>query len=103
MSETGEIILALCLLVATYVLTRKVQAWRIRGAYAFIIKDLRKKEALDPDSAVNLPYAKPGIFRMGVRDYRPKALEYLTISNVVGMTDDNRYYLKNKEVRLPGE
>jgi len=97
MSETSRIILGICILILVYVLTRRAHAWRIRRAYIFIIKDLEQKGALDDSSAVELPYAKKSVFRGGMRDYRPKALEYLVLSNIVGMVDSGKYYLRNKK------
>lgn len=100
MSETGRIILAICILILVYILTRKVHAWRIKRAFVRIVKDLEQEGALDPSSAIQLPYAKKFMFRFGTRDYRPKALEYLIVSNIVGMTESGKYYLKNKRTEL---
>lgn len=97
MSETIRTILAICILIIVYILTRRVHGWRIKRAYTVIIKDLEQKGALDSTSAVVLPYAKKGLFRVGVRDYRPKALEYLILGNIVGVTDSGKHYLKNKK------
>jgi len=97
MSDTGRIILLICILIIVYVLTRKVHAWKIKRAYIYIIKDLEQQGAVDPSSAIELPYAKIGVFRFGMRDYRPKAIEYLIVSNIIGMTESGRYYLKNKK------
>lgn len=96
MSETGEIVFALCLLIAVYVLTRKFHMWRIKNTYTSIIKDLEKKEALAPSSAVELPYSQTPLWRLGTRDYRPKALQYLVSSQVVGITDSGKYYLQKR-------
>ena len=68
MSETGRTIFAICILIAVYILTRKFHAWRMRQTYLSIVKDLEKNEALDPSSAIELPYAKKGVFRIGMRD-----------------------------------
>jgi len=100
MSETSGLILSICILAMVYMLTRKVHAWRIKRAYILIIKDLERNGALDRSSAVELPYAKKGMFRVGMRDYRPKALEYLILSNIVGMTDSGKYYLRDKKAGL---
>ena len=97
MSETGKIILLICILIIVYVISRKVHAWRIKRAYIYIIKDLEQQGAVDPSSAIDLPYAKIGVFRFGMRDDRPKALEHLTLGNIIGMTDSGGYYLKNKK------
>lgn len=93
-----QIIIAICLLIAVYMLTRKVNAWRIKRAYMGIIKDLEKKEAFDETSAIALPYVSQSIFRMGVRDFRPKALQFLVASDIVGVTPAGKYYLKKKGV-----
>ncbi|TET85176.1 MAG: hypothetical protein E3J46_10080 [Desulfobacteraceae bacterium] len=98
MSETGRTIFAICILIAVYILTRKFHAWRIRQTYVLIVKDLEKNGALDPSSAIELPYAKKAIFRIGMRDYRPKAIQYMIGSNIIGMTDSGKYYLKDKGV-----
>ena len=98
MSETGQIIVAICLLIVVYMLTRKVNAWRIKRAYIRIINDLKRKEALDESSAIAIPYARDSIFRVGVRDFRPKALQFLVASSIVGVTEAGKYYLKDKNV-----
>lgn len=98
MSESGQIITAICLLILVYMLTRKVNAWRIKRAYMAIIKDLEKREAFDETSAIVLPYVSQSIFRVGVRDFRPKALQFLVASDVVGVTQEGKYYLKKKDV-----
>ena len=102
MSETMGIILSICILIVVYILTRKVQVWKIKKTYVHIITDLEQKAAFDSQSAIELPYAEKGMFRFGIKDYRPKALEYLIISSIVGMTENGKYYLKNKETELTG-
>ena len=100
MNESGQIIIAICLLIAVYMLTRKVNAWRIKRAYVRIIKDLERNEALTPASAITLPYTRESIFRVGVRDFRPKALQFLIASNIVGVTESGTYYLREKGARI---
>ena len=70
----------------------------MRQTYLSIVKDLEKNEALDPFSAIKLPYAKKGMFRIGMRDYRPKAIQYMIGNNIIGMTGSGKYYLKDKNV-----
>ena len=96
MSEFNQIISGILLLILVFVLTRKISAWRIKRALFAIMKDLEGMGAVDPGSAVALPYAKTSLFRFGARDFRPKALEYLISSGAVGVTDDGRFYLKEK-------
>jgi len=91
--ETWEIIIGVCVLIGVYILTRRYHAWRMARAYTAIVKDLEQKGALDPSSAVALPYARQNLFRMGMRDYLPKVLQYMIVDNVVGVTADDRHYL----------
>ena len=92
MNETVEIIVGIGVLVAVYILTRHFHSWRYSRTYVLIINDLKKRGALNPASAVELPYAKKSMLRIGTRDYRPKALEHLTMKQIIGMTEMDRYY-----------
>ena len=101
MNETVEIIVGIGVLVAVYILTRHFHSWRYSRAYVFIMDDLKKKDAVNPASAVDLPYASKSLFRMGSRDYRPKALEHLAMTQAIGITATGRYYLIVKPEDLP--
>ena len=101
MNETVEIIVGIGVLVAVYILTRHFHSWRYSRTYVLIINDLKKRGALNPASAVELPYAKKSMLRIGTRDYRPKALEHLAMKQIIGMTDSGRYYLIVKPEDLP--
>ncbi len=85
-----------CALAAAFILTRHYHAWRMAKAYQRIVRDLTERGAVDFSSAVQLPYARQSIFRMGLRDYLPKTLAYMAANNVVGTTPDGRYYLLGK-------
>ena len=102
MSGIGHITLGVCFLILFFILARKVLSWRIRQSYRSIIKDLKRNGALDPASALELPYAQKGTFRVGVRDYRPQALQFLVSNEIVGVTDKGCYYLKNKDFEVKG-
>jgi hypothetical protein len=101
MTESTQIIVGVILLIGVYLLTRRFHAWQMRRAYANVTKDLEQKEAFDHSSAVELPYAKVGLFRMGTRDYRPKAIQYMTQTGVAVMTSDGRYYLRERGGNSP--
>ena len=101
MNETVEIIVGIGVLVAVYILTRHFHSWRFSRTYVLIINDLKKRGAVNPASAVELPYAKKSMLRIGTRDYRPKALEHLAMKQIIGMTDSGRYYLIVKPEDLP--
>jgi hypothetical protein len=100
MSETTELIVGIALLIAVITLTRKYHAWRIKRAYIFIIDDLKKKGAYSDSSAVELPYAKRNLLRMGLRQHEPQALDHLIMQNIVAKTEDGRYFLIQQNVRL---
>ena len=101
MNETVEIIVGIGVLVAVYILTRHFHSWRFSRTYVLIINDLKERGAVNPASAVELPYAKKSMLRIGTRDYRPKALEHLAMKQIIGMTDSGRYYLIVKPEDLP--
>ena len=79
-------------------LTRRFHAWRVKRAYFFIVEDLKAREALDPQSSVELPYDRRPLLRMGMRDFRPQALQDMIANNIVEVTDSGKYYLKDKTV-----
>ena len=98
MSEANQIIIGICILIAVVMLARKFHAWKIKRAYFSIVRDIKAKGAFDQKSAVNLPYANNPMFRVGLRDHRPIALQHLVQDNIVGVTEDGRYYLKDRTV-----
>ena len=98
MSEANQIIIGICILIVAVVLNRKFHAWKIKRAYFSIVRDIKSKSAFDPKSAVNLSYANSPMFRVGLRDHRPIALQHLVEDNIVGVTDDGKYFLKDKTV-----
>jgi hypothetical protein len=101
MTESMQVIVGIILLVGVFLFSRVVMGWRIRRACQQVLKDLQAREAFDPFSAVELPYAKVRYINIGLRDFRPKALQYLLQHEVVGITDKGWYYLKPawKQVR----
>jgi len=101
MNETTEIVVGICVLAAVYILTRHFHSWRFSRAYVFIINDLKKRGAVNFAAAVELPYAKKSMLRIGTRDYRPKALEHLAMKQIVGVTGGGRYYLMADPKDLP--
>jgi len=96
MTENIKLALAIALLVGVYLLTRRVNAWRAKRALSGVIRILEQAEARDPASAVPLYRAKVGFSSMGVRDFRPGAVQALLASGVVGKTEEGKYYLKQE-------
>jgi hypothetical protein len=93
MIEAVQIILAIIIVVLVFIVAKKIQGMKINRAFRVVINDLKQQGALDPSSAVPLPYATRAFFQIGLRDYRPKAVFYLVQSGVVGMTEDKQFYL----------
>lgn len=98
MSETTELIVGIAALIAVITLTRRYHAWRFKRAYIFIIDDLKSKGAYSAHSAVELPYARRNLLKMGLRQHHPQALEHLIMENIVGTSEDGRYYLIQKNI-----
>ena len=98
MSETIQIIIGIGFLLCLIVLSRRFMGWRIRRALFEIVADLKNKEAFDTQSAVDLPYAKSNLFKVGLRDYRPMAVKQLIRENVVGVTPAGTYFLIKRDI-----
>jgi hypothetical protein len=95
MNDMLQIIIGVAALTGVYLLARKFQVWKVRRTYALILKDLKQRGAMDSSSAVKLPYLKASILRMGVRDYRPMAMEHLVSNGIVAVTAEGAYYVKD--------
>ena len=102
MTEEIKLALAIALLVAVYLLTRRVNTWRATRALNSVIRILEKAGARDPASAVPLTRAKMNLLSLGVRDFRPRAVQALLASGVVGETQEGKYYLKKEGTDFPG-
>ncbi|CAB1062885.1 hypothetical protein D1BOALGB6SA_7667 [Olavius sp. associated proteobacterium Delta 1] len=98
MGETGQIIIGILILGAVILLTRQFHGWKIKRAYLTIIEDLKRQGAHTPETAIHLPYARRSALRFGVRDHRPTAMKGLISENIVGLTEDGRYYILDRRV-----
>jgi hypothetical protein len=93
MSETVEFIVGLFFLLAVFAATRFGIHWRMKRACTHIIEDLERRHAHDPASAAVLPYASTDWLKLGLRDFRPKALASLVLNGIAAKTSDGKYYL----------
>ena len=93
MGETGELIIGILVLGGVILLTRQFHAWKIKRAYLTIIDDLKRQGARTPETAVDLPYARRSPLKFGVRDHRSNAMKGLITEQIVGITEDGRYYI----------
>lgn len=100
MSETFQIIVGIILLIGVYILTQMVVGYRIKRSARGIVRDLDFKKAYTPESAIELPYAKSNLFRIGLRDFRPKAVDALIQGGILGRTPAGKYFLKKKPHEL---
>jgi hypothetical protein len=94
MPEAIKIILMILVAIGAVIFALRIAGWKMKKACDFIIQDLKEKKALDPASAVELPYCKSPLLNIGLKDYRPKALEELVKHDVVRMVEEGRYYLR---------
>ena len=96
MQESMQIIIGIFAVLVVYLLAMLGTGWWTKQVCLAIMKELEERGAVNAKTAVNLPYDKINYFKVGYRDYRPKALEMLILSEVVCKTFHGRYYL-NKE------
>lgn len=101
MQEALSTIFFILFVIGSLYLALRIAGWKMKNACDFIVRDLREKKAFDPASAVELPYATSSMFKIGLKDYRPKALEELVRQGVVRQLEGGRYYLR-EEHRLSG-
>lgn len=94
MPEILKTILMILFVIGALFLAFRIAGWKMKKACDFIVRDLKEKRALDPASAVELPYCKSSVFKIGLRDYRPRALEQLIQIDVVRILEGGRYYLR---------
>jgi hypothetical protein len=94
MPETIKIVLMILFVLGALFLTLRITAWKMKKACDLIIRDLKVKKAFAPASAVDLPYAKNRLINIGLRDYRPSALDELIKEDVVRILEGERYYLR---------
>ena len=93
MPESMQIVIGILVLLIVYLLAMLGTGWWTKQICLAIIRELEEKGAVNATSAVELPYTKASYIKIGYRDYRPKALEMLVLSEVVYKTLADRYYL----------
>lgn len=102
MSDIIQITLGILFLVLVFIVTRYGMVWRIRRACIFVMKYLEVQGALDADSAVELPFAKRDFMKIGLRDFRPRAVQDLVGAGIIGQTAEGRYYLNKRLQDIQG-
>ena len=100
MADAMQITLGILFLILVFILTRYGITWRIKRAGRRIINDLERVGALSVESAVELPYMKQQLIKIGMRDFRPTAMQSLVEGGIVGVTSSGKYYLKMKPLNF---
>jgi hypothetical protein len=95
MSPNVKTLFMVFLLIVAFIIANIIAGRRMKKAADFIIRDLKEKKAFDPASAVVLPYSKGTLFHIGLKDYRPGALQQLVKYEVVRPLEGGRYYLRD--------
>jgi hypothetical protein len=96
MPESMQIIIGILCVLLVYILAMLGTGWWTKRMCLSIIRELEDKGAINATTAVSLPYDKVNYFKIGYRDYRPKALESLVLSEVIIKTFNGQYYLNKK-------
>ena len=100
MGDAMQITFGILLFILVFILTRYGITWRIKRAGRRIINDLERVGAQGPESAVELPYMKQQLIKIGMRDFKPTAMQSLVEAGIVGMTGSGKYYLKMKPLNF---
>ena len=88
-----QIILLIVTIIIFYFLLLLIAGWGIRRYCFQIIAEMEEQRAFSAGSAVNLPDTRGNFFKMGLGNYRPKALQILLADKVVVKTGNGKYYL----------
>lgn len=94
MSSTIQIIIGIVFFAAAFLLSQLITRKRIRSAAMRIIRELSEKNAQDMFSAIEPGFVRSGLIPRGLRDFRPRALQELIRSGIVGETGSGKIYLK---------
>lgn len=88
-----QIILLIVAIIIFYFLLLLIAGWGIRRYCFQIIAEMEEQRAFSAGSAVNLPDTRGNFFKMGLGNYRPKALQILLADGLVVKTGNGKYYL----------
>lgn len=100
MTTTIQILMGVVFFIGAFILSQIIVGRRLRSIGVRILRELSDQGALDGPSAVALAYAKPDFLPKGLRDLRPKSLNDLVQSDIVGKTPEGKFYLKKQPHEL---
>ncbi len=101
--QTEALLLIALLMVVLLVAVTYASRWLMRRAVRQVLTVLKDQQVTSPAdgrSPEELGFAPQSILRIhvGLRDYRPYALQLLIRENVVKTTPDGRIYLSEEEL-----
>ncbi|HPK54541.1 MAG TPA: hypothetical protein PK114_08745 [Smithellaceae bacterium] len=82
-----------------FILLLLITGWGIRRICFKIIAEMKEKKAFSAASAVALPEGRRNLFRVGIGNLRPKALNVLIADKLVVKTAAGRYYLNKDKLQ----
>jgi hypothetical protein len=88
-----QIVLLLVAIIIFFFLLLLIAGWGIRKYCFKIIAEMEEQRAFSAGSAANLPDTRGNFFKMGLGNYRPKALQILLADKIVVKANNGRYYL----------
>lgn len=88
-----QIFLLFVAVIIFFFLLVLIAGWGIRKYCFKIIAEMEAQGAFSPGSAVNLPDTRGNFFKMGIGNYRPKALNVLLADKIVIKSNSGKYYL----------
>jgi hypothetical protein len=104
MNNSTVIIIAV--MVILIVLAYFFSTYTARRSMRQVIKTLRDNQALTPETAKfpqELGFKKQAMIQMGVlRDHKPAAIQLLTNSGVIKVTDEGKLYLSEADFQRSG-
>jgi hypothetical protein len=93
-----QIILLFAAAIIFFFLLMLIAGWGIRKYCFQIIAEMEEQKAFSSGSAVNLPDVRGNFFKMGLGNYRPKALNVLLADKIVIKTGGGKYYLDKEKL-----
>ncbi|MFA5903401.1 MAG: hypothetical protein WC836_05660 [Desulfobacula sp.] len=100
MTSTVQILMGIVFFAGAFILSQIIVGRRLRTTGNRILKELLERKAFDTFSAVDFTYAKSDFLPKGLRDLRPRSLNDLVQSDIVGKTPKGKFYLKKQPDEL---
>lgn len=93
MATFFQLLLCLLIIILAYVISYFLVRWRLKRTCISIVNILHEKNSNNEHNAVEL--LDDRFLKIGVKDYKPKALEILLSQEIIKKTSDGKYYLND--------